>query len=43
MTHDQVRVSDHDRHGSVNIAEKRLVTLGWSEIMDGYNTTDTMV
>jgi len=28
----------------VNIAENRLVALtGWSEIMGGYNTTDTMV
>jgi len=29
--------------GSVNIAENLLVTLGWSEIMGGYTTTDTMV
>jgi len=27
----------------VNIAENRLVALGWSEIMGGYNTPDTMV
>jgi len=33
----------HDRPGSVNIAENRLVTLGWREIIGGYNTPDTMV
>jgi len=30
-------------HGSVNIAENRLVTLGWSEVKGGYNTPDIMV
>jgi len=34
--------SAHDRHGS-DITENRLVTLGWSEIIGGYNTTDTML
>jgi len=29
-------------HRPVNIAENRLVTLGWSEIMGGYNTVDAM-
>jgi len=36
MTHDEVSF-----HGLVNIAENRPVTLGWSEIMGDYNTTDT--
>jgi len=27
----------------VNIAENRLVTLSWSEIVGGYNTAETMV
>jgi len=31
MPHDEVCVSAHDHHGSVNIAENRLVTLGWSQ------------
>ena len=39
MTHDEVC----DGRGSVNIAENRLVTFGWSEIKGGYNTPDTMV
>jgi len=30
-------------HGSMNIAENRLVTLGWSEIMGGYNTADIIL
>ena len=42
MTHDEVCESDHYYHGSVNIAESRLVTLGWREFMDGYNTADTI-
>jgi len=30
-------------HGLVNVAENRLMALGWSEIIGGYNTADTMV
>ena len=47
MTHDEIwvdaSVSAHDRHGSVNIAKNRLVVIGWSEIIGGYNTADTMI
>jgi len=44
MTHDEVASSSaQDRHGSVNIAENWLVTLGWREIIGGYNTPDTIV
>jgi len=43
MTHDEVCVSAYNRDGSVNIVENRLVPLGWSEIIGGYNILDTMV
>jgi len=38
MTNDEVC----ELHGLVNIAESRHVTLGWSEIIGGYNTADQM-
>jgi len=35
----------YDHCGSVNTEHRRegLITLGWSEIIGGYNTVDTMV
>jgi len=40
MMHEEMRELPR---GSVNIAENRLVTAGWSEIMGGYNTADTVI